>query len=216
MAAIRLERLTFNMFGVNTYILWDEETRECAIVDPGMMSASENARLISLIQQRGLTPKCLINTHLHIDHVAGNKCVSETFGLPISACEDDAFLGDRISSQAEMFGLPIMVEDVKIAQSINDGEVLKIGEHDIKVRQVPGHSPGSVVLYCEDSKVLISGDALFSGSIGRTDLPGGDYATLINAIKNKILTLPEDVVVYPGHGPETSVGDEKRYNTFFR
>ena len=115
-----------------------------------------------------------------------------------------------------MFGLPVNVDDIKIAQMVKHGDVLRLGDKEIKVLQVPGHSPGSVVLYCEASKLLVSGDALFSGGIGRTDLPGGDYSTLINAIKTQILSLPEDVVVYPGHGPETTVGDERRYNSFLR
>jgi glyoxylase-like metal-dependent hydrolase (beta-lactamase superfamily II) len=153
---------------------------------------------------------------MHVDHVAGDMYVAEKYGLPVMGCEDDAFLGERISQQVKMFGLPVNVDDIKIAQMVKHGDVLRLGDEEIKVLQVPGHSPGSVVLYCEASKLLVSGDALFSGGIGRTDLPGGDYSTLINAIKTQILSLPEDVVVYPGHGPETTVGDERRYNSFLR
>lgn len=213
---MKLERMTFNMFGVNTYILWDETSAECAIIDPGMMSHFEEDRLSQFIESKGLKPTLLINTHMHVDHVAGDMYVAEKYGLPVIGCEDDAFLGERISQQVKMFGLPVNVDDIKIAQMVKHGDVLRLGEEEIKVLQVPGHSPGSVVLYCEASKLLVSGDALFSGGIGRTDLPGGDYITLINAIKTHILSLPEDVVVYPGHGPETTVGDERRYNSFLR
>lgn len=211
---LKVHTLTFNMFGVNTYIISDDQTRECIIVDPGMMSKSEENRLCDFLEANNLQPKHLVNTHLHIDHVTGNSYVSNKYGLQLKASIDDEFLGARISSQAQMFGLPINVNNVKIDSALSENDTIKIGDSEVKIICVPGHSPGSVVLHAPKERFIISGDALFQGSIGRTDLPGGDYATLIANIKNKLLSLPDDTIVYPGHGPSTTIKNEKNYNPF--
>ena len=211
---LKVHTLTFNMFGVNTYIISDDQTKECVIVDPGMMSKSEENRLSDFLEANNLQPRHLINTHLHIDHVAGNSYVSNKYGLQLKASLDDEFLGERISNQAQMFGLPINVNNVKIDLPLSENDTIKIGDSEVKIICVPGHSPGSVVLHAPKERFIISGDALFQGSIGRTDLPGGDYATLIANIKNKLLSLPDDTIVYPGHGPSTTIKNEKNYNPF--
>lgn len=207
-------QLTVNGFGENTYILADETTKECAIVDPGLSNQEEQEAFKQAIDKYGLKPTHLINTHLHVDHLLGNDYISQTYGLKLSANEKDEPLGKRAKEQAKMFGMREEPSDPVIETYLNDGDVIKVGNSTLKVLAVPGHSPGSICLYCPESKFVITGDALFNGSIGRTDLPGGDFATLKDAIANKLLTLPDETDVFPGHGPATTIGTEKRYNPF--
>lgn len=211
---LKVHTLTFNMFGVNTYIISDDQTKECIIVDPGMMSKSEENRLSDFLEANNLKPKHLVNTHLHIDHVAGNSYVSNKYNLGLKASLDDEFLGERISNQAQMFGLPINVNNVKIDLPISENDTIKIGDSEVKIIYVPGHSPGSIVIHATKERFIISGDALFQGSIGRTDFPGGDYTTLISNIKSKLLILPDDTVIYPGHGPSSTIKNERKNNPF--
>lgn len=211
---MKVATLCFNMFGENTYIIWDENTRHCAIIDPGMISSNEENIISKFIEDNRLEPKHLINTHIHIDHVAGNQYIVQKYNLTVKASKEDEFLGARIAAQAEMFGLPIKVDDVVIGDYLQDDDIINIGDSSLKVLHIPGHSPGGLALYCEESSFLISGDSLFHGSIGRTDLPGGDYTTLIESIKHKIFALPADTIVYPGHGPATTIENERRFNPF--
>lgn len=207
-------KLVVNGFGENTYILADTDTKECAIVDPGVSDAEERDALRRAVTKYGLTPVHLVNTHLHIDHVLGNGFVSEEYGLRPEAHMKDEFLGSRVKDQARMFGLPLDVDDTAIGTYLDDGDEIRVGDSSLKVLAVPGHSPGSIALYCPDSRFVITGDALFAGGIGRTDLPGGDYKTLIDSISSRLMTLPDDTVVYPGHGMPTTIGAEKRQNPF--
>ena len=207
-------QLVFNAFGENTYIVADISSRECAIIDPGMSDKREQTAFIQAIERNHLKPVHLINTHLHIDHVLGNKFIASNYGLTIEANNEDAFLGSRIVEQARMFGLPGDADNCAIETFLNDGDEIRIGNSLLKVLGVPGHSPGSIALYDKDSHFVITGDALFAGSIGRTDLPGGDYATLIGSITQKLMKLPEDTIVYPGHGPATTIGKEKTQNPY--
>lgn len=207
-------KLVVNGFGENTYIVADMTVKECAIVDPGVSDHEERDALRKAVAKYGLKPVHLINTHLHIDHVLGNAFVCEEYGLTPKAHKDDAFLGARVKEQARMFGIPLKVEDTVIGSYLEDGDEIRVGDSVLKVLAVPGHSPGSIALYCPDSHFVITGDALFAGSIGRTDLPGGDYSTLIDSISSRLMTLPDDTVVYPGHGMPTTIGAEKSQNPY--
>ncbi|MCM1005821.1 MAG: MBL fold metallo-hydrolase [Prevotella sp.] len=211
---MQIIQLTVNGFGENTYILADEATKQCAIIDPGVSDLQEQKALKAAIDKYSLIPTHLINTHLHIDHVLGNDFVKKQWGLKLSANDKDDFLGKRVTEQARMFGMQFRVEAPVIDNPLEDGDEIKIGESVLKVLAVPGHSPGSICLYCPESKFVITGDALFNGSIGRTDLPGGDFSSLKDAIANKLMTLPDDTDVFPGHGPATTIGNEKKYNPF--
>ncbi len=213
---MKIARFEFSLFGINTYVVWDPVMKECAVIDPGMINPAEENALESFIKREGLTVTHLINTHLHIDHAIGNRFVSETFDVPVEAHPDDAMLGERLQQQAVMFGMAERVEDVTIGRKLKEGDVIRIGEGELKVLHVPGHSPGSVVLYDAKDGFLIAGDVLFRGSVGRTDLPGGSTETLLSGIKEKLLPLPPQTVVYPGHGPATTIGEEKLMNPFLR
>lgn len=211
---MKVSRFTFNMFGVNTYILWDDISREALIVDPGMINEKEQKEIKAFLDANNLNLKHLINTHMHIDHAFGISYVKENYNLKLECNLEDQFLAQRLNEQANMFGLPIPMSDLQIDKDLKDGEKIQLGDEHISILHVPGHSPGGVVLYAPQSNFIISGDVLFNTSIGRTDLPGGNYAQLINAINNKLMTLPDDVIVYPGHGPETSIGYEKQNNPY--
>lgn len=204
----------FDLFGINTYLVFDPETKKCAVIDPGMSNPDEEKAIENFIAEKGLTLTQIINTHLHIDHVAGIPYLREKFDAPVLAHKDDEFLGNAIGLQAKSFGLDLDLDNIEISEYIKAGDVIKIGNGELKVISVPGHSKGSVALYDPEGKFLISGDALFKGSIGRTDLPGGNYRELIESIENELLTLPEDTVVLPGHGPASTIGAEKRTNPF--
>lgn len=212
---MKIAKFGLSLFGINTYIVWDTDTKECAVIDPGMISKQEEEAMTAFIEREHLVPTHLINTHLHIDHAIGNRFVEKKYGLTAEAHPADAPLGERIAAQAEQFGLPFDVESVTIGRQLNDGDIIRIGNGLLHVIHVPGHSPGGIALYDKEDGFLISGDALFQGSIGRTDLPGGSHSTLLSSIKDKLLTLPEDTTVFPGHGPATTIGDEIRHNPFF-
>lgn len=211
---MKVSRFIFNMFGINTYIMWDPATLEAAIIDPGMIDIDEEQALYDFISRNSLRPVHLINTHMHLDHIFGNLTVKEKYGLDIKAHPDDDFLGKSLSESVRRFNLRIPVSDHGVDIALKDGETLYLGKEPVKVISVPGHSPGSIALYCPESGFVITGDALFCGSIGRTDLPGGNHATLIRSVTNRLLTLPDSTTVLPGHGPETTVGEEKRSNPY--
>lgn len=216
---IEIKRLEYNFFGVATYIVWDSEVRHAVVVDPGMMNRDEQRHFDSFISSKGLEVTHLVNTHLHIDHTLGNDYVASRYGIVTEAHPADAPLGAQRGSQAEMFRLPIArPEPLVISRNLADGDRISLdtgnSDDDLRVISVPGHSPGSIALYCKSAGWVIAGDALFQGSIGRTDLPGGDYATLIESIRSRLLTLPPSTVVYPGHGPATTIGAEIRGNRF--
>lgn len=204
------------LFGINTYIVYDEITRDCAIIDPGMSTPEEERAVTEYIEKQGLYVTHIINTHLHIDHAIGDDFVSKKYGISPKAHKADLPLGRGLKRQAQMFGLGIDVKDPEISEYIEDGDIIKIGTGELKAIHVPGHSPGSIVLYDSADGFIIAGDVLFRGSIGRTDLEGGDYATLINGIKDILLPLPSSTIVYPGHGPYTTIGDERASNPFLR
>ena len=208
-----IKQFEFNPFPVNTYILYDD-TNECALIDAGMFVEKEREELSSFIESNNLQIKHLLNTHLHFDHLLGSPYIQKKYGIKTKTHEGDLFLLDRVKNQAALFGLPMEDDEISVDELLKDGDTVTFGNTKLHVIHVPGHSPGSLVFYSEADRCLFSGDVLFRRSIGRTDLPGGNYDELITGIRNKLLTLPEDVSVYSGHGPKTSIEFEKRHNPF--
>ena len=194
---------------VNCYILGCEDTKEAAIIDPG-----DNAdEIISNIEKEGLNPKFIINTHAHFDHIGGVKVIQDHFKIDFILHEGDLFLVENASEQATAFGLkPISKPEVN--KNVTNGEKVILGNKFITVIHTPGHSPGGVCYYSGNN--VFVGDTLFAGSIGRTDLPGGSYDTLINSIKENLFPLGDSTIVYPGHGPSTTIGNEKEHNPFLK
>lgn len=204
----------FNPVQENTYIIWDE-TSECAIIDAGCFNQREFEELDGFIKSKNLKPVKLINTHGHFDHIFGVEQCRKAYNLNWEAHYGDNFWVEGAMEKAAMFGIPI--QPVSLAEvELHDEDEICFGNSILKVLHVPGHSPGSICFYEEKAKILITGDVLFNGSIGRTDLPGGDFNTLITGIKSKLLVLPDDVDVFPGHGPATTIGDEKARNPYLR
>lgn len=211
---LKVAQFAFALFGINTYVVYDPEARECAIIDPGMSSPEEEDALVAFINREKLRVVHLINTHLHIDHAIGDAFVQKRFGVGVSAHPDDASLGRLIGGQASAFGLGIQPDSVEITTPLRDGEQIHIGSGELTVLHTPGHSQGSVVLYDKADGFAIVGDVLFAGSVGRTDLPGGSHATLLDSIERQLLRLPDNTTIYPGHGPATTIGTERRSNPF--
>jgi len=204
----------FNPVQENTLVVWDE-TRECAIVDPGCMNDKEFGELKAFIEAKQLKPVKLLNTHCHFDHIFGVERCRAQWNLKWEAHPGDAFLVEKAPAQAAMFGMkipPLQLPEIELSE----GSEIIVGNSSWRAIHVPGHSPGSICLYNAYSKILIAGDVLFRGSIGRTDLPQGDYNTLIEGIMEKLMTLPDDVVVYPGHGPTTTIAYEKTNNPYLQ
>lgn len=204
------------LFQVNCYVVYDPEEKEAAIVDPGIIDNREIDAIDNFLKKHELKVVAVINTHLHIDHVIANPTMAEKYGVPVLAHEADDFLGERLLDQARQFGLPFKLQNAGVTHHLVDGEKIKIGSGELEVIHLPGHSPGGIGLYDAKDGFLISGDSLFEGSIGRTDLPGGNLAKLLEAIKKRLYTLPDDTVVYPGHGDPTTIGKEKKTNSFVR
>ncbi|TYZ10151.1 MBL fold metallo-hydrolase [Hymenobacter lutimineralis] len=205
---------TFNAFSENTYLLHDA-TKECVVVDPGCYSRAEQQALQAFIEEHQLRVVLLVNTHAHIDHVLGNAFVLNTYQVPFLLHEADFATLRAVGSYAPSYGFA-QYQPAEPTGTLAAGQPLRFGETELEVRFAPGHAPGHVVFYHAPLKVVIGGDVLFQGSIGRTDLPGGDYATLIQSIKTELLTLPDDVTVYAGHGPATTIGAERRSNPFLQ
>ncbi len=205
---------TFNPFRENTYILYDT-TGECIIIDPGCHTESEQNQLTSFIEAKDLRPVRLINTHCHIDHVLGNRFVSERYDLPVGAHRGEKVVLDLQPQVSEMYAIPYRTSP-DISVFYEDGDTVSFGETTLTVFYTPGHSPASISLYSDKGGFVIVGDVLFDGSIGRTDLPGGDFDTLARSIKTKLYNLPDDTKVLCGHGPSTTLGKEKKSNPFVR
>lgn len=210
---LHVKTITCNPFQENTYLLYDE-SREAVIVDCGALVESEEREIASFVESNQLKVKYLLNTHLHLDHAFGNAFAVQHYGVDLCAHQADEFLIGQMQSQALMFGLNVPVVPQPLTRYLNDGDQLVFGGVTLEAIHVPGHSPGSVCFYDAASAQIFTGDVLFRGSIGRTDLPKGDYDLLIEGIRTKLMTLPEDVVVYSGHGPQTSIGYEKENNPF--
>lgn len=209
---INIKTFVFNPFQENTYVLSDE-TRECAIVDPGCNSEKEFNVLFAYISSNKFKPVRLLLTHGHIDHVLGLSVVSENFQLKPEIHKLDLYLTNDFVSQGKIFGFnarPILNISVFLEEDIP----VLFGNSQLGVLHVPGHTPGSVAFFSHFDKFVITGDVLFQGSIGRTDLPGGDYDVLMESINNKLLNLSDEVRIFPGHGPYSTIGEEKKSNPF--
>lgn len=209
---LRIESLVFNSFQVNTYLIMNEKG-ECLVIDPAFYSPDETRTFDRYISSSGLKVAGQLNTHCHVDHVLGIKHIQTAYKCPLRAHPNEASLLNNAPLMGDVFGLK--VEPFSgIDSPVEDKEYIPIGEDVLQAILVPGHSPGSLSFYAPDAGFVVTGDALFQGSIGRTDLPGGDYDTLIASIRNKLLTLPGETIVYPGHGNSTSIGEEARSNPF--
>ncbi len=209
---IHIKTFVFNPFSENTYIIYDDSLIG-VVIDPGCYEKEEKEELDTFIKSKNLTIKYLLNTHAHIDHVLGNYHVKEKYKVPLLMHKKDEPVLKAVKSYAPNYGFANYTEAVP-DQFLEEGDEVVFGTSKFTVLFLPGHAPGHIGFYHKDEKILISGDVLFRASIGRTDLPGGYHETLINSIQQKLFKLPDDVVVYPGHGPTTTLGEEKQSNPY--
>lgn len=210
----QIKVFTFNPVQENTYILYNED-KECIIIDPGCYFDAEKEELKSFINAHKLQPKFLLNTHCHLDHVFGNKFIAEEYKLTLNAHSLEKEILEMAPASGLMFNLPFDNYQGEVIY-LAEGDVISLGEDQLQVIHAPGHSPGSICFYCEKQHFIIGGDVLFQNSIGRTDLPYGNHQDLLKSIKEKIFMLPQNVKVYPGHGPETTIGAEIKENPFLQ
>jgi len=210
---LTVQSFTFNAFQENSYILYDDVTKECFIIDPGCSNESEDHQFLDFIKEHQLKPIRLLNTHCHIDHVLGNQLIHETFELKLEAHQLELPLLASCQQVSQMYGIPFRGSP-EIEMFLEEGNTIQLGEHRLDIFLTPGHSPGSICFYNAEYRILISGDVLFLGSIGRTDLPGGNYDVLMASISTKLLPLPDEVQVYSGHGLKTTIGNERANNPF--
>lgn len=209
---LTVQSFTFNPFQENTIVVYDE-AGNCFVIDPGCVDSSEQKELSGFIEKNNLKVQALLNTHCHIDHVLGNFFVKEKYKVQLHIHREDERVLKAQKVFAPNYGF-FNYQETTADAYLEENQILKLGNEELKVLFVPGHAPGHVAFYNEKNKIVIGGDVLFYNSIGRTDLPGGNFDTLIESIHTKLFTLPDDVVVYPGHGPETTIGFEKRTNPF--
>ena len=209
-------RFEVNPFGENTYVAYDEKSRDAVVIDPGMMNQHERDGVIQFLTDHSLHVKCVLITHVHVDHVASAAWLAQQCKAPVYSSEGDSPLSAALPAQAQRFGLRISIEPLSVDKYVKEGDKLLIGGEEIQVIAVPGHSLGGLAFYLPQSNAVFVGDSVFLGSIGRTDLPGGSQSQLIQSVKSKILTLPADTLVLPGHGPSTTVGDEQATNPYLR
>ena len=209
---LTIKSFTFSPVQENTYVLYNEH-KEALVIDPGCYDQDEKEELVAFINDQGLELKKLLNTHCHLDHVFGNKFIADTYKLKLHIHQKEQIMLERAPASGLMFNLPFdnYTGDLIF---LEEGDKVYLGSDILEVIFAPGHSPGHICFYCEAQHFIIGGDVLFYQSIGRTDLPGGDHATLIKNIKDKLLVLPEDVIVYSGHGQSTTIGAEKSSNPF--
>ena len=210
---MKIARLIFNPLQENTYVVWDE-TLEAVVIDAGNMSEKENATLEQFLSERGLKPVYALNTHGHFDHLMGVEFLRSRYGAKFAVSSKDKFLVESAKQNAAMFGIGTgnIVEVIDV--DLEGMESIKFGQSELQIISTPGHTPGHVAFYEPQAKVLFTGDTLFRESIGRTDLPGGDYSWIMSSILEKILPLGDEVKVYPGHGDTTDIGHESMYNPF--
>ena len=209
---MKIACLTFNPIQENTYVVWDD-TRECIVIDAGNSNPREDAALDNFILQQELKPVLAVNTHGHFDHTLGVEHVKQRYGVPFALSSKDQFLVDNAATSGSIFGVKIGTMPTADLD-LETMEEVRFGESVLRVIRTPGHTPGHVALYDPASKALFTGDTLFRESIGRTDLPGGDYSWIMRSILDHLVPLGDDVRVYPGHGPESTIGHEVLYNPF--
>lgn len=213
---LNLQCFEVNMIQENCYVVWDE-TREAVMIDCGAFYPEERQALKNFVHDKGLTLKRLLNTHAHFDHIFGAQFVYDEWGVAIEICKAERDTYEQSVRQMQQFmhrSLPLTLPPV--AATFSDGDELPFGQCALQVIATPGHTPGGVCFYAEPQHLLFSGDSLFHGAIGRCDLPGGDEPTLITALQQRVLTLPDEVVVYPGHGEPTTVGEERLRNPYLQ
>ncbi|GAA4301779.1 MBL fold metallo-hydrolase [Compostibacter hankyongensis] len=211
---LTIHSFLFNPFQENTYLLLNEK-KECIIIDPGCYFENERNELVGFITTRGLQPRLLLNTHAHLDHIFGNYLVSQEWGLRPRLHRLELPVLERSPEAGNLYGTPFAPSPEPEA-FLEEGKAILFGEDELEVILAPGHSPGSLCFYCPAQQFLIGGDVLFRESVGRADLPGGDYDTLVRSIETRLYVLDDAVTVYPGHGPATTIGHEKRHNPFVR
>jgi glyoxylase-like metal-dependent hydrolase (beta-lactamase superfamily II) len=209
---IQIHSFTFNPIQENMYLLFDE-SKDCVIIDPGCYDDTERAVLSEFIAEKGLKPVKLLNTHCHLDHIFGNGYVAKKYDLKLEFNKNDMRIFEAFQMTCDLYGMSC---DPSPQPSVflEEGDIIEFGNSKLEILFTPGHSPGSITFYNREEKFMIAGDVLFSGSIGRTDLPGGNHETLINNIKTKLFPLGDDFKVYSGHGPVTTIGFEKNHNPF--
>ena len=211
---MKVKQFVFNHFQTNCYVLWDEATKACAIVDPCAEATYEDEKLSQYVEGNGLKVVKILLTHAHVDHIAGLREVCGRYGLPVTLHRDGVKLLKQAEAYGAMMGFDVTAMGDLSCEFIEDNDVLKIGNGEVECRYVPGHCPGSMAYMLKEAQMVLTGDALFCGSIGRTDLPGGDYALLIEKIRTRIMVLPDEYQVLSGHGDLSTIGDERRYNGF--
>ncbi len=211
---LQIKIFEFNQIAENTYVVFDE-TKEAIIIDCGAYYPEEKETLKNFISEKGLSLKHLLNTHLHMDHSYGNQFIYDTYGIAPEYHQQEEQM-PNLQKQASSFGIEVDEGVLKAARYLEEGDTVSFGNSELKAILVPGHSPASLCFYSEKDKVLFSGDVLFEESIGRSDLWGGNHRQLVTGIKEKLLTLPEDTVVYPGHGDATTIEREKLNNPFLK
>jgi hydroxyacylglutathione hydrolase len=209
-----IKSFVFSPIQENTYVLYNDKDA-CLIIDPGCYFGNERRELQQFINEEKLVPEILLNTHCHLDHVFGNKFIHDEFGLTLHIHEKEKIVLDFAAEAGLRWNMPFDNYRGKIIY-LKEGDKIKLGEDELEVLFTPGHSPGSISFYCEAQKFVISGDVLFKSGIGRTDLPGGDINVLIESINKKLFSLPDDVIVYSGHGLPTTIGFEKKNNPFLK
>lgn len=212
---LKIQRFIFNPFSENTYIIWDDKTKEGAIIDPGCYDSKEREAIDDFIYFNSIKLTYLINTHCHIDHIFGNAHIKLKYRPIYLAPEKDVFMLDLMIDAAKNYGVEF-TSSPKPDQFISEEAALVLGDLKGIFLFTPGHTPGEFCLYFEDEKICFTGDVLFKENIGRTDLWGGDYDTLIESIKNKLLTLPDDIIIYPGHDSDTTIRYERMFNLFLK
>lgn len=212
---MKVKQFVFNHFQTNCYVLWDEVSKECVVVDPCATATYEDEHLNHFVEENGLRVVKIMLTHAHIDHIAGLREACERYGLPVTLHRDGVKLLKQAEAYGSVMGFSVQAMDDLPCEYIEDNDIVKIGENcQIECRYVPGHCPGSMAYVLHDTQMVLTGDALFCGSIGRTDLPGGNYSLLIEKIKTRIMVLPDEYQVLPGHGELSTIGEERRYNGF--
>ena len=217
---MEVKRFVFNHFQTNCYVVWDKATRVCAVVDPCAEATYEDEQLAQFVKSNGLMVVRILLTHAHVDHIAGLRETCERYGLPVTLHRDGVRLLKQAEAYGSMMGFDVRAMDDLPCEFIEDDEVLSLCPEaeapgcQMECRYVPGHCPGSMAFVLHNEQMVMTGDALFKGSIGRTDLPGGDYRLLIEKLHSRIMVLPDEYQVLPGHDELSTIGEERRYNGF--
>ena len=209
---LQIQSFTFSPIQENTYLLFNE-FKQCVIIDPGCYFDAEKETLKEFIETKGLKPAMLLNTHCHLDHVFGNKFIAETYNLSLQLHEKEKSVLSFAPTSGLMYNMPFDNYAGAFVE-LKEGDRILLNKDELLVIEAPGHSPGSICFYCSKQNFIIGGDVLFKRSIGRTDLPGGNHQILLNNIRQKLFTLPDNTIVYSGHGPATTIGEEKKENPF--